>query len=128
MVGTRAFLLATAFTLAPLGAALAQTEPSAPSTLDPLQSETLALGDIAAPPVTEDAPAPEPPPPSRDPDDLPLIDLSRLETEDLRLLYFDPSETYLTPYVARSFRFNNHCHTKQSQDSRSLDNHASNLS
>jgi len=31
------------------------------------------------------------------------IDLSRIETSDLRLLYFDPSETYLTPYVARSF-------------------------
>ena len=31
------------------------------------------------------------------------IDLSRLETRDLRLLYFDPAETYLTPYIARSF-------------------------
>ena len=31
------------------------------------------------------------------------IDLSRLETKDLRLLYFDPTETYLTPYLARSF-------------------------
>ena len=26
-----------------------------------------------------------------------------LETEDLRLLYFDPTETYLVPHVARSF-------------------------
>ncbi len=31
------------------------------------------------------------------------IDLSRIETKDLRLLYFDPAETYLTPYIARSF-------------------------
>jgi hypothetical protein len=31
------------------------------------------------------------------------IDLNALETKDLRLLYFDPAETYLTPYVARSF-------------------------
>jgi hypothetical protein len=31
------------------------------------------------------------------------IDLSRIDTSDLRLLYFDPSETYLTPYVARAF-------------------------
>jgi len=30
------------------------------------------------------------------------IGLTKLETPDLRLLYFDPSETYLTPYVARS--------------------------
>lgn len=29
--------------------------------------------------------------------------LSMLETEDLRLLYFDPTETYLAPHVARSF-------------------------
>jgi hypothetical protein len=57
------------------------------------------LADPAAPP-----PAPQPaPPPSRAPDSVPLIDLSRLETEHLRLLYFDPAETYLTPYVARSF-------------------------
>lgn len=31
------------------------------------------------------------------------VDLTELETEDLRLLYFDPQETYLTPHVARSF-------------------------
>ncbi len=29
--------------------------------------------------------------------------LDSLETEDLRLLYFDPTETYLAPHVARSF-------------------------
>jgi len=29
--------------------------------------------------------------------------LSSLETDDLRLLYFDPTETYLVPHVARSF-------------------------
>ncbi|MGB5256405.1 MAG: hypothetical protein WBN44_04065 [Woeseiaceae bacterium] len=29
--------------------------------------------------------------------------LQSLETEDLRLLYFDPSTTYLAPHVARSF-------------------------
>lgn len=50
---------------------------------------------------------PEPPPSeeplSRAPGDIPLIDLSRTETEDLRLLYFDPAETYLVPYVGRNF-------------------------
>ena len=30
------------------------------------------------------------------------LNLSRLETKDLRVLYFDPSETYLTPYVGRA--------------------------
>jgi hypothetical protein len=29
--------------------------------------------------------------------------MNRLETNDLDLLYFDPPETYLTPYVARSY-------------------------
>src|SRR5215813_571207 len=29
--------------------------------------------------------------------------MNRLETNDLDLLYFDPPQTYLTPYVARSF-------------------------
>lgn len=37
------------------------------------------------------------------PERTPLIDLSRQETDDLRLLYFDPAETYLTPYVGRNF-------------------------
>ena len=31
------------------------------------------------------------------------IDLSTLKTADLSLLYFDPAQTYLTPYVARTF-------------------------
>ena len=31
------------------------------------------------------------------------IDLSMIRTADLSLLYFDPAQTYLTPYVARSF-------------------------
>jgi hypothetical protein len=31
------------------------------------------------------------------------LDLSMLQTRDLSLLYFDPAEAYLTPYVARAF-------------------------
>ena len=31
------------------------------------------------------------------------LDLDMLQTKDLTLLYFDPAETYLTPYVARAF-------------------------
>ena len=41
--------------------------------------------------------------PSRAPEAIPIIDLSQIETENLRLLFFAPSETYLTPYVGRSF-------------------------
>lgn len=33
----------------------------------------------------------------------PAQGLDMLETDDLRLLYFDPTETYLVPHVARSF-------------------------
>ena len=29
--------------------------------------------------------------------------MSRLETDDLQLLYFDPPQTYLVPHVGRSF-------------------------
>jgi hypothetical protein len=85
-------------TLAPVAAAQAQTDTT---TTQP--TETTPSAEVAAPPIGDDAPPPEPPPPSRAPDDIPLIDLSRLETENLRLLYFDPAETYLTPYVGRSF-------------------------
>jgi hypothetical protein len=84
-------------------AAQAQTEVTAQTPPETTQTATPAPGDAVAPPVTDETPPPEPPPPSRDPDDIPLIDLSVLETENLRLLYFDPSETYLTPYVGRSF-------------------------
>ena len=32
------------------------------------------------------------------------IELQALETKDLKLLYFDPQQTYLVPHVARSFQ------------------------
>jgi hypothetical protein len=69
----------------------------------PAEPPTEAGADAAAPPQS---PEPAPPPGPTElhvPDQLPLVDLTRLETKDLRLLYFDPAETYLTPYVARSF-------------------------
>lgn len=31
------------------------------------------------------------------------FEMDRIETHDLRLLYFDPTETYLTPHIERSF-------------------------
>jgi hypothetical protein len=33
----------------------------------------------------------------------PKVGLSKIETNDLELLYYDPLETYLTPYVSRAF-------------------------
>ncbi|MBS0411327.1 MAG: PD40 domain-containing protein, partial [Proteobacteria bacterium] len=58
-----------------------------------------ALAQSAQTPPPAPAPSTGPAPPASHEE----IDLSRLETKDLRLLYFDPAETYLTPYIARSF-------------------------
>jgi hypothetical protein len=41
--------------------------------------------------------------PKHVPPDASGINLSTLETKDLDLLYFDPVQTYLTPYIARSY-------------------------
>jgi len=67
-----------------------------------------------APPAPEAPPAPAPsapptpttivekPGPARPPSAA-EIDLSTIKTADMTLLYFDPAQTYLTPYVARTF-------------------------
>ncbi len=41
--------------------------------------------------------------PEHVPPDASGVNLSTLETKNLSLLYFDPVQTYLTPYIARSF-------------------------
>jgi hypothetical protein len=98
-VGIRTLLCSVAaLTFAPLATARAQTDAAPPT---PATAPEAPAPEVAAP--LDQALPPDPPPPSRAPDDIPLIDLSRIETEDLRLLYFDPAETYLTPYVGRSF-------------------------
>ena len=96
-MGIRTLLCSVAvLTLAPFNAAQAQTDTTAPSTSE-------APNPVTPPPLDENEPPPAPPPPSRAPGDIPLIDLSRIETENMRLLYFDPAETYLVPYVGRNF-------------------------
>ena len=54
----------------------------------------------ARPPPKEDV---KPQGPAHVPPDASGIDLTTLETKDLDLLYFDPLQTYLTPYIARAF-------------------------
>jgi hypothetical protein len=59
-------------------------------------------------PVTKpERPTPPPPGPDQGPAHVPPvasgIDLSELDTRDLELLYFDPAQTYLTPYIGRAF-------------------------
>ena len=84
--------------------ALAQTQPTAPP---PDPSTTIAEPGPAPGPTL---PADNPPAPGEQKKELPGhvppdasgIDLSTLETNDFKLLYFDPVQTYLTPYVARA--------------------------
>jgi hypothetical protein len=57
-----------------------------------------ATAPIVAPPLP---PAETPPKPYKPTEGL---DLNTLETRDLDLLYFDPTETYITPHLARSFQ------------------------
>ncbi|MES2753612.1 MAG: hypothetical protein V4659_03005, partial [Pseudomonadota bacterium] len=102
-----AYLLGTAGLGSIAGVAAAQTQPDPP----PPASDTTTIREvppIPAPPPTE--PAPNPPPPTspapevkRAPPSAAGIDLSTLETKDLSLLYFDPAQTYLTPYIGRAF-------------------------
>jgi hypothetical protein len=82
---------AAAAALACAWPAAAQPEPSAPV------AEPSPPAPETPPPVVVEKPAPNRVP------DASEIDLSMIRTADLTLLYFDPAQTYLTPYVARSF-------------------------
>lgn len=43
----------------------------------------------------------------------PKVGMSKIETNDLELLYYDPSETYLVPYVARAYENSLHAQEKR---------------
>ncbi|HEX2625203.1 MAG TPA: hypothetical protein VHM21_08120, partial [Sphingomicrobium sp.] len=80
--------------------ALAQTQP-APPPKDPATIVT----EPGPPPPVDTPPIPSEPKkslPEHVPPDASGIDLTTLETRDFDLLYFDPVQTYLTPYVARA--------------------------
>ena len=57
-------------------------------------------------PQPDSPPLPEPAPQPQGPEHVPPspggLDLSTLETKNFSLLYFDPVQTYLTPYIGRS--------------------------
>ncbi|MCY7338404.1 MAG: hypothetical protein LH465_00355 [Sphingomonas bacterium] len=82
------------------GQALAQTQP-APPPPPPDTPQVVEKPDSELP--VDDTRNDEPKVPDRVPPDASGIDLSTLETNNLSLLYFDPVQTYLTPYIARSF-------------------------
>ena len=89
-----------------LGSASAAFAQQAPDP-DPPQPDTTIveepIGEPDAPPVEPLPKEPVDQGPSHVPPDASGIDLSTLETDNLTLLYFDPVQTYLTPYIARSF-------------------------
>ena len=83
------------------GPALAQAQQKPP----PPQPDTTTIEEpVTKPdkPAEPTAPAPNQGP-SHVPPDASGIDLSRIDTKDLELLYFDPAQTYLTPYIGRAF-------------------------
>ena len=82
--------------------AQAQPEPLPPEPAPPTVEEAPAPAPDIAPPADPQPtdPQSEKPPPETD---LPAIPLSTIETDNQLLLYFDPSQTYLTPYVGRAF-------------------------
>ncbi len=108
----RAFLAAT-LSAALCGAssgALAQAQQKPP----PPPSNPTTVEEPVSKPET---PAPSPPPttdegPAHVPPDASGIDLSEIDTPDLRLLYFDPAQTYLTPYIGRAFTNSLNFHKK----------------
>lgn len=91
-----------------LGTGSAANGQQAPEPAPPRPNPTTIVEPAPADstPAAPDAPIP---PPAEDklpehvPPDASGINLSTLETKDLDLLYFDPAQTYLTPYIARAF-------------------------
>ena len=95
--------------------ALAQQspEPNAPPPPSTTIEEPVAADDSPPPPPTE--PAPDAPQQVVDevPPDASGIDLSTLETNNFSLLYFDPVQTYLTPYIGRAVENSLQWHMKR---------------
>jgi hypothetical protein len=89
-----------------LGSASAASGQQAPKPPSPQPDTTTVVEPVPKPDVPPEQ-APEQPAkdqgPTHVPPDASGIDLSTLETKDLTLLYFDPVQTYLTPYIARAY-------------------------
>ena len=84
--------------------AYAQQAPTPPP---PAPAPTTVAEPVAAPDTAPPTAPPDDPKKDKGPDrvqpDASGINLSTLETKNLSLLYFDPVQTYLTPYIARAF-------------------------
>jgi hypothetical protein len=105
-------------------AALAQTPAKQPPPPPPPDTTTVVEKPDAVPPQPTESPPAEPVTPAptkpnapeqkteRVPQDASGFHLSTLETKDLTLLYIDPAQTYLTPYLARAFENSLRFHEK----------------
>ena len=110
-LGTLALVLSSTASIA-----LAQTATSQPPPPPPPDTTTVVeKPDVVPPPPTDNPPpepvtpaptkpnAPGPQGPEHVPPDASGFHLSTLETKNLTLLYIDPIQTYLTPYLGRAF-------------------------
>ena len=111
-LGTLALVLATS-----ASSAFAQTPAKQPPPPTPPDTTTQVEhpDDVPPAPVGEPASEPVQPAPTKPsapeqtgpehvPQDASGFHLSTLETKDLTLLYIDPIQTYLTPYIGRAFQ------------------------
>src|SRR3569833_534613 len=117
--------LTAALLLASASPALAQTPAKQPPPPPPADTTTVVEKPDAVPPQPEGEPpaepvtlaptapnAPEQQGPQHVPQDASGFHLSTLETKDLSLLYIDPIQTYLTPYLARAYQNSLRFHEK----------------
>jgi hypothetical protein len=106
-------------------AALGQTPTKQPPPPPPTDTTTVVERPDAVPPPPKETPPGEPVTPAptkpnapeqKEPEHVPAdasgFHLSTLETGDLTLLYLDPMQTYLTPYLARAFENSLRFHEK----------------
>jgi len=86
-----------------------------PDAVPPQPKESPPAEPVTPGPLSPTAPAPEQQGPKHVPQDASGFHLSTLETKDLTLLYIDPMQTYLTPYIARAFENSLAFHEKNLQ-------------
>jgi hypothetical protein len=122
-----AYLTAALFLASASGVA-AQTPAKPPPAPPPADTTAVVEKPDAVPPQPQGEPpsepatpaptapnAPEPKSPQHVPQDASVFHLSTLETKDLSLLYIDPIQTYLTPYLARAYENSLRFHEKNLQ-------------
>lgn len=102
----RAFLAAAVWTA--LSGASSQSLAQTQLKLPPAQPDTTTIEEpVSKPQQQPPLQQPTMPAPSNGPAHVPPdasgINLSEIDTRDLELLYFDPAQTYLTPYIGRAF-------------------------